>query len=136
MMSLLTWSHIPKFKWNPGAVHPNARVSQYFIFTSVSFSLVHIKEIATWETSLFENVFISIRKKKVSVHFCIVYWTKCFYGMTESMNFVWVSTVSKEDGVFDRTWPAFNLRLSVTLVLFGIILEDLSIIVMHRAQSF
>lgn len=45
-------------------------------------------------------------------------------------------TVQKEDGVFDWNWPVIKLRLSAILVLFGILLKDLSIIVKSRAQNF
>ena len=45
-------------------------------------------------------------------------------------------TVQKEDVVFDWNWPVTKLRLSAVLVLFGILLKDLSIIVKSRAQNF
>ena len=45
-------------------------------------------------------------------------------------------TVPKEDGIFDWNWPVVKFRVSATLVLFGILLKDLSIIVKSRAQNF
>ena len=45
-------------------------------------------------------------------------------------------TVPKADGIFDWNWPVIKMRLSAILVLFGILLKDLSIIVKSRAQNF